>query len=119
MTPTRNSKIDLHQPSGVTGRSIVLALLLIPLNAYWSIHRGLIWGGPPATLSLFYNVVFTLFVLILLNQIIQIISPKQALRPAEFVTVYIMLSLATAVGGFDTIQVLIQVLGHPYLVRYP
>ena len=108
MKPALNSKPDLHQPSGVTGRSIVLALLLIPPNAYWSIHRGLIWGGPPATLSLFYNVVFTLFVLILLNKVIQIIFPKQALRPAEFVTVYTMLSLATAVGGFDTIQVLIH-----------
>ncbi len=119
MTPAPNSETDLRQPSGVTGRSIVLALLLIPPNAYWSIHRGLIWGGPPATLSLFYNVVFTLFVLILLNKVIQIIFPQQALRPAEFVTVYTMLSLATAVGGFDTIQVLIQVLGHPFWFATP
>ena len=107
MTTSLNSKTQPRQPSGVTGRSIVLALLLIPPNAYWSIHRGLIWGGPPATLSLFYNVVFTLFVLILLNKVVQIVVPRYALRPAEFVTVYTMLSLATAVGGFDTIQVLI------------
>ena len=119
MTTSLNSKTQPRQSSGVTGRSIVLALLLIPPNAYWSFHRGLIWGGPPATLSLFYNVVFTLFVLILLNKVVQIVVPRYALRPAEFVTVYTMLSLATAVGGFDTIQVLIQVLGHPFWFATP
>ena len=103
----------------ITWRCVILALVLIPPNAYWSVHRGLIWGGPPATLSLFYNVVFTLFVLMLINLLIQKLVPSQALQPAELITIYVMLSLASAVGGFDTIQVLMQVLGHPFWFATP
>ena len=35
----------------------MIAIALIIPNTYWSIQRGMIWGGPPATLSLLYNVV--------------------------------------------------------------
>ena len=40
----------------ITWRCVILALVLIPPNAYWSVDRGLIWGGPPATLSLLAHV---------------------------------------------------------------
>jgi hypothetical protein len=98
----------------ITWRSIIIALLLIPPNSYWSIQRGLIWGGPPGTLSLLYNVIFCLFVLTLLNLPLKKFLPRYALQPAELLTIYTLLSLATVVGGFDTIQVLIQILGHPF-----
>jgi len=99
---------------GVTLRSVLTAVILIIPNTYWSIQRGMIWGSPPATLSLLYNVVLTLFVLILLNMIIRRISKRIALNQSELLVIYIMLSLATAVGGFDTVQVITQILGHAF-----
>lgn len=104
---------------GVTLRSVVIALILILPNAYWSIQRGMIWGGPPTTLSLFYNVIFTLFVLTLLNLLLKKISKRFALNQQELLVIYVMLSLATAVGGFDTIQVITQILGHPFWAATP
>ncbi len=104
---------------GVTPRSTAIALLLIIPNAYWSIQRGMIWGGAPTTLSLFYNVVFTLFALTSLNLLLRKISRRLALDQSELLVIYIMLSLATAVGGFDTIQVITQILGHPFWSATP
>ena len=103
----------------VTWRSILIAMLLIPFNCYWSIQRGLIWGGPPTTLSLFYNVIFCLFVLTLLNAGVKRLLPRIALYQSELLTIYTLLSLATAIGGFDTIQVLMQILGHPFWFATP
>jgi hypothetical protein len=104
---------------GVTSRSVFIALALVIPNAYWSIQRGMIWGGAPTTLSLFYNVVFTLFVLTLLNVLLRKISSRFALHQSELLVIYVMLSLATAVGGFDTIQVITQILGHPFWSATP
>jgi len=106
-------------PKGVTLRSIVIAVILIIPNTYWSIQRGMVWGGPPATLSLFYNVIFTLFVLTLLNLPLRRISKRFALDQSELLVIYIMLSLATAVGGFDTVQVITQILGHAFWFATP
>ena len=103
----------------ITLRSIVIALALVIPNAYWSIQRGMIWGGAPTTLSLFYNVVFTLFALTLLNLFLGKVSSRFALDQSELLVIYIMLSLATAVGGFDTIQVITQILGHPFWSATP
>ena len=104
---------------GVTLRSVVIALVLIIPNTYWSIQRGMVWGGPPATLSLLYNVVLTLFVLTLLNLPLRKISKRFALNQSELLVIYIMLSLATAVGGFDTVQVITQILGHAFWSATP
>jgi len=104
---------------GVTLRSVMLALILIIPNTYWSIQRGMIWGGPPATLSLLYNVVLTLFILTLLNLLLRRISKRFALNQSELLVIYIMLSLATAVGGFDTVQVITQILGHAFWSATP
>jgi hypothetical protein len=104
---------------GITLRSIIIAVVLIIPNTYWSIQRGMIWGGPPATLSLLYNVVFTLFVLTLLNLLLRRISKRFALSQSELLIIYVMLSLATAVGGFDTVQVITQILGHAFWSATP
>ena len=104
---------------GVTLRSIVIAVILIIPNTYWSNQRGMVWGGPPATLSLLYNVVFTLFVLSLLNLLLRRTWKRLALSQSELLVIYIMLSLATAVGGFDTVQVITQILGHAFWSATP
>lgn len=106
-------------PRGVTLRSVALAIILIIPNTYWSIQRGMIWGGPPATLSLFYNVIFTIFVLTLLSHLLRKVSKRFSLDQSELLVIYIMLSLATAVGGFDTVQVITQILGHAFWSATP
>ena len=62
-----------NSPSvGVTLRSVVLALLLIPINTYFIMANHLrFWSTLPTTMSLIYNVVITLTVLIALNSLLR------------------------------------------------
>jgi len=103
----------------VTLRAIILGVIFIPLTCYWSIQRGLIWGGPPTTLSLIYTTVCALFVLTILNVFVIKIFSRWALNQGELLTVYIMLCLASVIGGFDILQVLMPVIGHVFWFATP
>ena len=71
---------------GVTFRCIVIGLLLIPLNCLWIVLAEIMWySGEPTTISLFYNVIFILTVLILANLVVRRFKPAWALEPGETV----------------------------------
>ena len=58
--------------------------------------------------TLFYNVTFSLFVLVILNALLKRCIPSIAFHPSELLIVYVMLSIATAIFGHDLILVMIQ-----------
>src|SRR5689334_20989053 len=64
---------DLHispqaRPRMVTARAVITALLLLPFNTYWVVMMEVTrYAGHPTTISLFFNVIFLLAVLIGLN----------------------------------------------------
>ena len=104
----------------VTWRAVLVALLLMPVNAYWVIRMEVIrYAGHPTTISLFYNVVFLLVVLIGLNTLVRRILPRLALEPGELITCYIMLALASAVTGHDMIEVLLPIMAHVHYYARP
>ncbi len=103
--------------SGVTARAVLLALVLMPFNAWWIMQMELIrYSGHPTTISVFFNVVFTLIVLTLANVAVKAVLPKQALRQGEMLTVYVMLSIASALCGHDFLEILVSYL--PHIFRY-
>lgn len=101
-------------PAGrVTLRSILLGILLIPLNTYWVMTVEGIWhSGHPTTMSIMWNVVFNIFVLVLLNLALKRFAPKWALTQAEFIIVYVMLSMASGLAGHDTLQLGLPAMTH-------
>ncbi len=100
---------------GVTFRSIIIGLVLIPLNAWWLALSEIMWySGEPTSLSLFYNVVFLVFLLVLANLLLKRFRPAWALAPAEILVVYTMLSIASALAGHDFIEILIPTMSHIY-----
>ncbi len=104
----------------VTLRAVLLALLLMPLNAYWVVLMEVTrYSGHPTTISLFFNVVFWLVVLIALNALLGKVRPRARLAPGELLTVYIMLALASAVTGHDMIEVLTPILAHAHYYARP
>ena len=113
-----SQSIQNTSPS-VTFRAIILGVLFIPPTCYWSIQRGLIWGGPPTTLSLIYTTVCAIFLLTILNVVVIKIFSRWALNQGELLTVYIMLCLASVIGGFDILQVLMPVIGHVFWFATP
>ncbi|MBD3183227.1 hypothetical protein GF312_13105 [Candidatus Poribacteria bacterium] len=105
---------------GVTFRSLIIAVLLIPINCYWVIEMEVIrYSGHPVTISLFFNVVFNIFVLIGLNLILKKFLPKHTLTQSELLVIYIMLSLASGIAGHDMLEILVPMLGHAYWFATP
>ena len=97
----------------VTVRAIILGAVLIPLNVYWITTVEGIWHtGHPTAVALHWNVVFTLLVLLGVNVLWRRLAPASALTQAEFVTVYVMLAIASALAGHDTLQLGVPNLSH-------
>lgn len=106
-----------HDDGGVSFRCIVLGLVLTPLNTLWVVLTEIMWlSGQPATISLFYNVIFLLFILVLGNLAVKQWRPQWALRPTEILVIYTMLSLGTAMCSVDFITILVPSMSH--LHRY-
>lgn len=102
---------------GVTFRCIVIGLLLIPVNSLWIVLAEIMWySGEPTTISLFYNVVFILTLLILANLVVRRYKPSWALEPGELLVVYTMLAINSALCGHDMLEILVPIVGH--LNRY-
>ena len=99
----------------VTARSLILGVALIPLNCYWMAVMEIQWNSVDATcVSLFFHVIFLVFILAILNKLLIAKLPKLALSPAEMLVVYIMLSIASAIMGRDSMENLLPLLGHPF-----
>ena len=72
----------------VTVRAVAIAMALMPLNAWWIIRMEVVrYAGHPTTISLFFNVVFVLALLLLANGLIRRVRPQWAFAPGEMLTV--------------------------------
>ncbi len=95
-------------------RAFVLGILLIPPTAYWVVMMELMrYSGHPTTISLFFNVIFTLLVLLALNYPLSRWRPDWALTQAELLVVYSMLCIGSSIAGHDMFQVLVPLLAEP------
>src|ERR1051326_1273102 len=53
----------------VTWRSVLLCLILLPINAYWVVQMEVVrYSAHPTTISLFFNTIFILLCLTLINR---------------------------------------------------
>src|SRR5438034_7269135 len=96
-------------------RSLLIGFGLVPLNSLWIVHTELVrYAGHPTTTSLYFNVIFCLFVLVGLNRLLRRLAPRWALRQGELLVVYTILSLGSSMVGHDMMQVLIATLVHPF-----
>ena len=94
--------------AGLTFRAVVLGLVLIPVNTYFIIVNEVKYIGTLATtVSLIYNVVITLTVLIALNHPMKRLVPRFALKRGELLAVFMMLSLSSAIAGHDIMQTMV------------
>ena len=98
----------------VTPRAVLLGVLLLPVNAYWVVCMELMrYSAHPTTLSLFFNCVFLLVVLTLLNSLAAHVAPRAALCQGELLLIYAMLGIGTALCGHDLLQILPPMLAWP------
>ena len=98
---------------GVSARALILGSILVPINCLWVVRMERVSYGPyPSTVSLFANVVFTLFVLLGLNAILRRVRPRAAFTQAELLTLYTMQAVSTGLAGLDGVSGLCQIIPH-------
>lgn len=100
-------------------RVLLLGLLLIPVNVFWTILIEVRWYTLDGTsLPLFITPIFMLFILVLLNLGWRKIAPRtSALRQEELLLLYIMLVVSCTFAGHDTLQNLFGSIAYPYWHR--
>jgi hypothetical protein len=106
--------------SGVTGRALIIGVILIPPNCYWIMQTEMAWySGRPTIVALFFNVIFCIFLLVLLNALWAKFSPQTVLNQRELIVIFMMLSSTSAIAGWDMMQALVPVLGHAFWYATP
>ncbi|MDQ1326728.1 MAG: hypothetical protein QG641_8 [Candidatus Poribacteria bacterium] len=109
-----------EESSPIRLRSLIIGSILIPVNLYWLMRAEVVWVSVYSTvLSLFFNVTFCIFVLILLNVLLRRYVPRFSMNRSDLLTIYIMLSVATGIFGHDFIRILIHTIGAAHWFATP
>jgi len=105
--------------SSVSSLKVILfGTILIIISCFWiaTVANRIIWEI--TDFSIFPTVIFTLFILALLN----LLSKKYlkfSLKPAELSIIYVMLSIATGLVGHDMIRQLVPMIGNAFWYATP
>ena len=92
---------------------MLLGLMLLVPNVVFVLY-GYIWRqSRPTTVSLFFNVIVTLLIVVAINAAVHRLRPRWALARGELLTIYAMLSVGSAVVGLDQLQTLVPVVAYP------
>lgn len=113
--------IPQKRPSGgVTWRSVLIGLLLTPVNALWITVVEVHWYTLDGTcLPLMITPLFLLFMVVLGNMAWRHARPGRGLDQGELLVVYIMLVVSGVFSAHDTIQNLFGAIGHPGWMASP
>ena len=109
------------QPYAVSFRVILFGLFLIPINCYWLVisRQDYQYQVVPTIISPFFNVIFILIVVILLNRFLIRFVPGVSLTQGELISLYITLSLTSAIQSFQMMQTLVPMLEYPFTYATP
>ena len=88
----------------------------MPVNIYWIIiaKEPYHYQSVPISFALLYNVVFIMFVLVGINFLLRKFFRNGALSQGELLTIHLILSFTTTVGGMDMMQILPCVMEHAF-----
>jgi hypothetical protein len=102
-------------------RGFIVGLLLLPLNSLWVIYMESISGHGPyvSTISMFFQVIFTMVFVALGNAVLRRLWRPLALNRAELIIVYVMLTISTSIAGHDMLQVLVPIMTVGYWYATP
>jgi hypothetical protein len=128
VTPTTIDPMDTPghgtaQPQathGLTGRALVIGLLLIPVLCAWNDYSDIVAQATEmAVLSLSIGVVFALLVLLSINALLRAVAPRHALTPSELLYIYVMQTTSIGISSVGMTQFLIMGLGNVFYEATP
>ncbi|MBD3184230.1 hypothetical protein GF312_18240, partial [Candidatus Poribacteria bacterium] len=101
-------------------RPLLIGIILLVINVYWIIvAEAMFFRVHMTVISLFFNCVYTLFVVVILNQVIKKFLPKSSLSKSELLMIYTMVTMASAMAGHGLMQLLIPIMGHAFWYATP
>jgi len=108
----------------VTWRALLIGGPLLVGNVYWLMANwgtaGYETGQSFATIvSLYYNVLFTLLVLLGANVFLRRFACRWALSQGELLTLYLLLAVGSSVAGHDMLQILFPAITYPIWFATP
>ncbi len=112
-------KDKLRTEKGVTPKAIAIALILIPINAYWIIQLEVVRYTHPTLIHPLSNVIFILLILTMFSLLLRKVLPNFALKRGELLTIYVMLCIASSLCSHDMMEILVTILGHPFRFATP
>jgi len=121
-TPTSDSSLTAPEAKAALPRprAIAVGLVSVPILCWWSMRTEIISGGSELIeASLLAIVVFTLFLMVLANELLKRWLPRLAFTRAELIVVYVMQTTSVGLAGLGQIQFLNQALGGAYYYATP
>jgi len=104
----------------VTLRSLLIGVLLIPINVYWvTVVEVKYYSLDGSCLPLFIEPVFILFLVTCFNFLLKRFLPRSAFNQVELLVIYIMLVVSMTFAGHDTFQNLFGQIAHPFWFATP
>ncbi len=105
-----------HQ--GITLKSLLIALILIPINCFWVIQLEIVRYTHPTMVVPLANVIFSLFILIILNWALRRFT-FLSLSSSELLSIYVLLSVGLSLCSHDILEVLVSSMGHAFWFAEP
>ena len=103
----------------ITIRSLLIGLLLIPINCFWILQFEFNRWSFPTYLVPYYNVIFCLLLLVGISMLMKTISPSWALSPTELLVPYLMMCMASSICSHNMMEILVTSIGHPFWFSTP
>ncbi len=104
---------------GVSLRAVLIGLAAMPANAYWITYTYWHFGYYVGPGLVFQNCVYSLVALVGINAALRRWRARWAFSAGELVTIYLVLSLATAWCGVDFIPDLPEAISNPFWFATP
>lgn len=99
-------------PRGITGRAMLIGGVLAVANTFWVIGSDTHGRDSGTALPLFITPIFMLFVLAMLNLLLQRFRPSWAFSAGELLTIYVMPVVTTSLAAHDMIQNFFGLIGY-------
>lgn len=121
-------KVEKHLEQGgvarkaqgsVSLRAMALAVALAVVNDYWIVQLEVVRYSFATYAAPFYNVIFTLLLLTGANFLVRKHAPRWALSRVELLTVYVMLSVISAVCSTNMMEILVSCMGYAFFFQRP
>lgn len=99
----------------LTPRVIMLAVVLLPLNAWWITEIEYVrYSDNATTQAIFFNAVTLLLALVGLNTVLRRLGPRWPFTTQEMLALYVIVAVGSNLAGHDQLQILFTTITYVY-----